>query len=39
MNGRVARERGERCGEEGVLAWLGAGPAATATEEADGVRC
>jgi hypothetical protein len=29
MNGQVARERGERCGEDGVLAWLGAGPAAS----------
>jgi hypothetical protein len=35
MNGQVARERGERYGEDGVLAWLGAGPATT--KEARGV--
>ena len=36
MNGQVGRERGERGGEDGVLAWLGPGRAAT--EEARGVR-
>jgi hypothetical protein len=36
MKGQEARERGERGGEDGVLAWLGAGPAVT--EEARGVR-
>jgi hypothetical protein len=36
MTGQGARERGERCGEDGVLAWLGAAPAAT--EEVRGVR-
>ncbi len=39
MNGQVARERGERCGEESVLAWRGAGPAATEEARGVGARC